>query len=143
MATALEAERAALRLSPDEWITRLYGADISGEKLDAVRDPVEAVLWNLAARVLVLGVDVILEFGFWSRGEREEFRRRAEQLGARSELHFTEASEEELLRRLAKRNAQPPPGTFWIDEARLRSWFEVFEPPSSDELRPRGEPKPL
>lgn len=143
MATALETERAALRLSPDEWITRLYGADISGEELDAVRDPVEAVLWDLAARVLVLGVDVILEFGFWSRGEREEFRSRAEQLGARSELHFTDASEEELLNRLAKRNAQLPPGTFWIDEARLRSWFEVFQRPSSDELRPRGEPKLL
>ena len=143
MATALEAELAALRLSPDEWITRLYGADISGEELDAVRDPVEAALWDLAARVLVLGVDVILEFGFWSRGEREEFRRRAEQLGARSELHFTHASEEELLRRLAKRNSHLPPGTFWIDEARLRSWFEIFEPPSSDELRPRGEAKPL
>jgi Predicted kinase len=84
-----------------------------------------------------LGIDVILDFGFWTRAEREEFRRRAARLGAGSELHFTEATEEELLGRLARRNAQLPAGTFWIDEARLRSWIEVFEPPCGDELRPR------
>jgi len=124
-------------LSPDEWIATLYGFDISGEALDAARHPVETALWHLAARVLVLGLDVILEYGFWSRTEREEFRRRAAQLGARSELHFTDAPREELISRLAKRNAQLPPGTFWIDEARLRSWFDLFEPPNSEELRPR------
>jgi predicted kinase len=87
--------------------------------------------------VLVLGVDVILDFGFWSRDEREELRLRAARLGARSELHFSGASEEELLRRLARRNACLPPDTFRIEDTRLRTWFELFEAPSSDELRPR------
>jgi predicted kinase len=141
LAKTLEFERSALRLSPDEWIVTLYGSDISGAALDAARDPVETALWNLAARVLVLGLDVILEYGFWSRVEREEFRRRAAQLGARSELHFTDAPNEELICRLAQRNAQLPPGTFWIDEARLRSWFDVFEAPSKEELRPRETAK--
>ena len=121
-------------MCPDEWITRLYGADISDEALDAARDPVEAALWELAARALVLGLDVILEYGFWSRSEREEFRRRAAQLGAGSQVHFTDASEEELLRRLAKRNAELPVGTFRIDEARLEAWARVFEAPGPDEL---------
>jgi hypothetical protein len=81
LAKQIEQERNALRLTPDEWISRLFGA-ISGDSLDAVRDPAEAVLWDLAARVLVLGVDVILDFGFWTRGEREEFHARAARLGA-------------------------------------------------------------
>ena len=131
----------ALRLSPDEWITRLYGADISDEALDAARDPVEAALWDLAARVLVLGLDVILEYGFWSASEREEFRRRAAQLGARSEVHFTQASESELLRRLARRNADLPEGMFRIDEARLREWIGLFEAPSLEELVAREAPE--
>src|SRR6266576_1103308 len=74
LAKQIEHERRALRLTPDEWITRLFGADLSVEALDAARDPVERMLWDLAARILSLGVDVILEFGFWSRSEREEFR---------------------------------------------------------------------
>ena len=141
MAKALELKIPALRLSPDEWITPLYGADISDEALDAARDPVEAVLWDLASRLLVLGLDVILEYGFWSRSEREEFRRRAAQLGARSELHFTHASESELLHRLARRNADLPVGTFRIDEMQLREWIRLFEVPSADELLAQGAPE--
>jgi predicted kinase len=137
LAKQLEHERAALRLTPDEWIVSLYGTELAGAALDAVRDPVEAVLWDLAARVLTLGVDVVLDFGFWTRGERDEFRARAGQLGARSELHFLAVPEEVLWLRLAARNAQLPPGTFWIDGARFKQWVSLFEPPTEDELRPR------
>jgi hypothetical protein len=137
LARQIERERAALRLTPDEWIARLIGQDASVEALDAARDPFEALLWELAERVLTLGVDVILDFGFWSRSEREDFRSRAGQLGARSELHFLDVPEEELLARLAARNANLPPGTFRIDEARLRLWHSQFEPPTPDELLPR------
>lgn len=137
LAKQIERERSALRLTPDEWITRLFGADLSDEALDAARDPIEAVLWELAARLLVLGVNVVLDFGFWSRSERDEYRWRAAQLGARSELHYLEVPEELLLIRLAKRNAQLSPGTFQIDEARLRRWSHLFEPPVGEELLPR------
>ena len=141
LAKQIEHERFALRLTPDEWITRLFGADLSLEALDAARDPVETVLWDLAARILVLGVDVVLDFGFWSRAERDDFRSRAAQLGARSELHFLDVPEGELLTRLAARNAQLPPGTFWIDKDRLSLWTRRFEPPTADELLPRDGPK--
>ena len=124
-------------MSPDEWIARLFGDSLSGEALGAARDPVETALWDLAARVLALGLDVILENGFWSRSERERYRERARELGARSELHFTHAPGEELLRRLAVRNANLPWGTFRIDEEQLRRWCEIFEPPGDDELEPR------
>jgi len=134
---ALERELLAIRLCPDEWIARLYGTDLSDEKLDAVRDPVEGVLWDLAVQLLRAKVDVILEFGFWSREEREKFRYRAAELGARSELHFMNASPTELLQRLSARNTDRPPYTFKIDETRLQAWFELFEPPSEDELKPR------
>jgi predicted kinase len=137
LAKQIERELSALRLTPDEWITRLFGADLSLEALDAARDPVESVLWDLAERILVLGVDVVLDFGFWSRAERDDFRSRAAQLGARSELHFLDVPEEELLARLATRNTQLPPGTFRIDEARLTLWSRWFEPPTMDELRPQ------
>jgi predicted kinase len=134
-ARAIEAEQSALRLTPDEWIQQLYGDDVSGEALDGARDPLERVLWQLAKRVLVLGVDVILDFGFWSRAEREQFRQQAAGLGARSELHFMDVPEEELLRRLEARNADLPSGAFRVDRAQLQTWFELFEPPDDGELQ--------
>jgi predicted kinase len=134
LARRIEHERRALRLTPDEWIARLFGPGISGEALDAARDPTESALWDLAERVLSLGVDVILDFGFWSRRERDDFRFRAAKLGARTELHYLDVPEDILLCRLAERNSQLPPGTFRIEDEDLRRWCRSFEPPSDDEL---------
>jgi predicted kinase len=139
LARRLERERPALRLTPDEWIARLFGPAPASPVLDAARDPVEAVQWEVAARALVLGVDVILDFGFWSRSEREHFRSQAEALGAGSELHFLDATREDLAARLAARNAELPPGTFHVSEMQLHQWWSVFEPPTLDELQ-RREP---
>lgn len=137
LARRLERERGALRLTPDEWIVRLYGQGLTPPALDWCRDPVEALQWEVAAQALGLGVNVILDFGFWSRAEREEFRARAAALGAGSEVHFLDVPRPTLLARLAARNAAPPPYTFRVTEAQLDAWRAFFEPPTPDELRPR------
>jgi predicted kinase len=140
LAKQLEAERSALRLTPDDWITPLYGPNLSGAKLDAVRDPVESVQWAVAARALSLGVDVVLDFGTWSRRERDDFRARAAALGARSEIRFLEVPRSELSARVAARNAALPPHAFHISDDQLDQWWTAFEPPTADELRPRELP---
>lgn len=137
LAKQIERERSAVRLTPDEWIARLLGEDPPIEALDAARDPIESVMWDLAARLLTLGIDVILDFGFWSRRERDEFRASAARLGAQCEVHFLDPPHDVLLARLGARNAQRPASTFRIDEERLRLWSSWFERPSADELRTR------
>ncbi|MGP4041997.1 AAA family ATPase [Gracilibacillus sp. D59] len=140
LARKLETRYSALRLTPDEWHTSLghdYGYNMteSDESLhDGRHDAVESLMWNVAARVLVLGVDVILDFGFWGRNEREEFRSRAKELGADVKIHFNDVSEEVLFERLRNRNAQKPDATFVIPEAKLEEWMQIFEPPLPEEL---------
>ncbi len=112
LARTLEYERSALRLTPDEWQLRLFGQDAEEPEHNARHSLIEAMLWEVASRALVLGTNVILDFGFWAREEREDYRSRAKQLGASSEVHFLDVPEEELLRRLAQRNAQPLPTAF-------------------------------
>jgi len=140
LAKRLERGRGALRLTPDEWIARLYGRGLTPPALDWCRDPVESIQWEVAERALRLGVNVILDFGFWSRAEREEFRARAAALGAGSEVHFLDVPQEELSARVAARNVEPPPGAFRVTGAQLDAWRKVFEPPGEDELMPRSEP---
>jgi predicted kinase len=137
LAKTIERDQSALRLTPDEWILRLHGDDPATARDGAIRTAIEATLMDLALRVLSLGVDVVLDFGVWSRSEREEFRTRAARVGARSELHFLDVPQEVLLARLAVRNADLPSGTFAIDEAELRLWSTWLEPPGADELLPR------
>ncbi|GMA64290.1 AAA family ATPase [Alicyclobacillus fastidiosus] len=141
LARELETRHNALRLSPDEWHIRLFGHDF-GEGMDESdqtkhhdrHDAVESLMWGVAARVLVLGVDVILDFGCWVKSQRDEFRSKAHELGANFKIHFTDVSAEVLLERLKHRNASLPEGTFHIPETKLKEWMQLFEPPTQEEL---------
>jgi len=134
LAKQLESSYSALRLCPDEWISALL-TDISDvAELDRLRTPVEAVQWEVAKRVLALGINVILENGFWSRDERASYRSQAEALGARVELKYLNVDRDELWARLSKRNQNLPPGTFVVREDQLDLWLSWFQAPTSDEL---------
>lgn len=137
LARKLEYECLALRLTPDEWQLRLFGQDAEDPQHNVRHALIEALLWEVASRALVLGTNVILDFGFWAREEREEYRSRAKQLGASSEVHFLDVPEEELLRRLARRNAQRSLMAFHIPEAMMHPWIAFFQKPTLDELERR------
>lgn len=136
-AKKLEQERPALRLTPDEWIVPLYTHEVhvNQEKLDACRAPVENMQWIVAERALVLGIDVILDWGFWGRSERDDFRARATALGANVKICYLEVSREELMARLSERNSNLPEHTFHVTEAQLDLWSSWFQAPTSDELK--------
>jgi predicted kinase len=137
LARKLEREQAALRLTPDEWHIRLFGQDAEEPDHDARHSLIEALLWTIASRALELGTNVILDFGFWARAEREDYRSRAKQLGAGSEVHFLDVSADELMQRLALRNAQPSQTSFAIPEAMMAPWIAFFQRPTPDELERR------
>ena len=138
LARRLELERSALRLTPDEWQLCLFGQDAEEPEHNARHGLIEALLWDLASRALGLGTNVILDFGFWAREEREDFRARAKQLGASSEVHFLDVPEKELLRRLAVRNSQLSQETFFkIPAEMMKPWIAFFQRPTPDELELR------
>ncbi len=137
LAKKLEHERSGLRLTPDEWHVGLFGQDANEPEHDARHSFIESMLWNIAGRALGLGTNVILDFGFWAREEREDYRLRAERLGASSEVHFLDVSEEELLRRLGVRNSQPTQESFHISEESMKPWIEFFQKPAPEELERR------
>ncbi len=136
-ARKLEQEQSALRLNLDECHIQLFGQDAEDPEHDARHMRIELMLWTIASRALELGTNVILDFGFWAREEREHYRAKAKELGASSEVHFLDVSEDELLRRLAIRNAQPSETSFYIPEAMMKPWFAIFQRPTPDELERR------
>lgn len=89
----------AVYLTPDEWIVAL---DVSLVDY-AFRFKLQDRLLVLAGELLRAGVSVVIEFGSWSREEREEIRRVGEEAGARTELHFVDAPLDELVRRVRSR----------------------------------------
>jgi predicted kinase len=137
LAQKLEHELPALRLTVDEWHIRLFGQDAEEPEHDARHSLIEALLWNIAGRALELGTNVILDYGFWVREEREDYRLRAKQLGASSEVHFQDVPEDELLKRLEKRNSRPSQESFLISKEAMKPWIAFFQKPTLDELERR------
>ncbi len=137
LARQLEQELCALRLTPDDWHIRLFGYDVLEAEHDARHSLIESMLWDIAARGLALGMNVILDFGFWAKVEREAYRARAAQIGVGSEIHFLDKSEEVLLERNAIRNAQLPAGAAYIPEWKFKEYISIFQPPTPDELERR------
>lgn len=134
LAKRLEKEQRALRLTPDDWHIRLFGQDAQHKQHDERHDKIEVLLWEVAARALELGFDVILDFGFWSRFERDDYRDKARALGAATQLHYLDLPESELFRRLVVRNRILPTGAFKISPQQLGEWARKFEVPSQEEL---------
>ena len=137
LAQKLEHELPALRLNLDEWHIRLFGQDAEEPEHDARHSLIEALLWNIASRALELGTNVILDYGLWAREEREDYRLRAKQLGAGSEVHYLNVPEAELLRRLKERNSRPSQESFLIAEEAMKPWIAFFQKPTLDELERR------
>ena len=136
-AKELENEVGALRLTPDEWHVNLFGHDIDNPEHDKRHYLIEDMLWQMAARALALGTNIILDFGFWAKEERDDYRARAKNIGARSEIVFMDVDPTELMKRVRIRNENLTNTIHYIPEERMLSWIEFFQKPDADELLPR------
>lgn len=128
-ARELEAGGDGIVLNADSWVWRLYPNDAEAAARDERKKLVEQVQWELAERLLLSGTSVILDWGVWTRAERDDLHRRARALGADVETVFLDAPLEVLHERVAHRNLAPPPGTFRISAEELDEWAARFEPP--------------
>jgi predicted kinase len=135
-AKQLENEVSAIRLTPDEWHVNLFGHDVYDPDHDRRHGIIESMLWQVAARALALGTNIILDFGFWAKEERDDFRSRAKELGARSEIVFMDVDEEELMKRVKIRNENLTTEIHYIPEDMLKSWINFFQKPDKNELLP-------
>jgi predicted kinase len=131
LARRLEVERDAKRLTKDEWVLAA-GGDLYDEQL---RVRVEAQLIERAFELLTAGRSCILDFGLWSREERDALRLRARAQGVRVELHVLDVELDELVRRSARRYADAPHTTVEMSAEQLAVWASIFETPTDAERR--------
>lgn len=130
LANSLGRERGALVLSADEWMSRIVRDGWDAER----RVVVQEIQMEIALQVARSGCDVVLDCGFFRRAERDLCRARAAEQGVATRTIYLDVPRDELLRRLAARNADLPPNTFTVDEAHLDLCLSWLEPPTADEL---------
>src|SRR6516165_2408132 len=103
-ARQLERNIPAIRFSHDEWMVRFYGNDPPIEHFQDSYRRVHEQVEEIWLRCLELGLDVVLDFGFWTRWERDATDRKIIALGAEAFVYRLTCSEDEAWRRIEKRN---------------------------------------
>jgi predicted kinase len=97
-----------------------------------VRDEIEA---DLQARLLELvagGTDVVLDFSFWSRRMRDDYRKLLEPAGVVPETIYLATDRETVLARMRARRGSHS-DDFVLTEDLVARYFDHFEPPTPDE----------
>ncbi|MGA5302814.1 AAA family ATPase [Nucisporomicrobium flavum] len=138
-ARSIEIEHEALRLTKDEWVKALYGP----HNPPSAGDVIEGRLIEIGLRALELGLNVVIDYGLWSRDERSALRRAAADLGAAVELRYFEVTLAEQRTRRDQRQADAPHSTWPMSDEELTGWAAAFETPTPGEVdgsEPIGEP---
>jgi predicted kinase len=130
----LERDIPAIRFSHDEWMTRLYGDNPPVEHFADFYRRIYELTEEVWCRCLELGLDVVLDFGFWNRQERDDTRAKISTLGAQLRLYRLSCSEDEAWQRIVRRNADLQ-GSLVIDRNAFEGFKERFEPLDPDEAR--------
>ena len=129
-ARTLAGQHPALRLTPDEWMMPLFGHPDIKDK----RDLLEGRLLGVAFDALELGVDVILDFGFWSRDERAAMHWAAASMGATARTIFLTVDAEVQWERVERRWAEQTEPTWRATPEDLARWRAMLEEPHEAEL---------
>ena len=134
-ARKLQENRNAVVLSIDD-ITLTLFPEGAGEMHDTYVLRAEQYLLSLSLQILENGVDVILDWGLWTRAQRDRLRAFYTGHGVENEIHYLRLSPEEWERRIRKRNAEQnkeEPQSYYVDEGLRRKVDSLFEEPSDTE----------
>ena len=131
LARRLETQLGALRFTPDEWMTTLYGADPPADEYPDLLDRVRSLMHAQWTRAVTLGVPVILDEGLWTRVSRDELRAQAAALGVPLTLHVLPFDPATARERIAARNEEA--GAHFVAPTTFELFLPHFEPLTPDE----------
>ena len=134
-ARKLRKERGGVILSMDEVMLTLF-PEGAGDRHDLYAERTEKYLLALSLQIVQAGANVILDWGLWTRDQRDRLRKFCTDHGVGYEIHYLRVREEEWNRRIGKRNRQcseGEPGAYYVDEGLLEKFRTLFQEPDTSE----------
>lgn len=136
-AKKLAETKNAVILSVDEIMLAIFGQD-SGENHDIYVKRIQAYLYKKTLDLVASGINVILDFGFWTKQERTNVKEFFQARNVSFEFHYLNISQSEWKKRIEKRNievSQKGFNAYFVDEGLEKKFEELFEQPEKDEIR--------
>ena len=131
---ALEKEKEGyIRLSIDEEIWKVYGkrgVDYPADKYDELSEQTELQLQKELVRLIKSGKNVILDFSFWNKENRNKYKKLIEELEGTVDLVYLKADIEVLRKRLQIRNQSIHVNSpYEITDDILERYYNGFQEP--------------
>lgn len=130
-------ESPALLLSCDELVRRILPGDL-GDAHDETLARVKDYLLSKAAEAASGGLDVILDWGFWTKRDRDAVRAYFADRDILLKMYGIRISDADWRTNIAERNAAILAGEnqidYYVDEGLLAKLFSLFEEPEDGEL---------
>lgn len=126
----------AVILSVDEITLALFDQNI-GKKHDAYVEKLEKYLFDKSVEIIETGINVILDWGFWTKEERTYARKFYQSRNIDCEIHFIDVNDEIWQERMQKRNRLILAGeinAYYMDEQLRQKVESIFESPTKDEI---------
>lgn len=135
-AAKLRQQHHAVVLSVDEITLALFGQD-AGEQHDEYVARAERYLYEKSLEIIGSGVNVILDWGFWTAKEREYARAFYASRGVAFEFHYIDIDATEWAKRLQKRNRdvlEHKTNAYYVDAGLAAKFEAIFEIPAVHEI---------
>ena len=129
--------RGHVRLSIDEVVWQRLGQRDAGlvlqpEAFDRLKEEVRARQRQELVELMAAGRDVVVDYSFWSRASRDDYKALIESHGCRWELVHLKADRTTLERRLAVRNGQEGANSVTVDQELFDRYLSDFQEPSGE-----------
>ena len=135
-AEQLRVQNHAVLLSTDEITLALFGQHC-GDKHDDYVERTQNYLFNKSLELIEVGINVILDWGFWMKEERDYAREFYNSRNIECEFHYIDISNATWQTRLKKRNSEvltKETNAYYIDDNLAKKFAAIFEVPSKDEI---------
>lgn len=135
-ASRLCRQQKAVLLSVDELMLTLFGQHC-GEKHDEYAARTKDYLFSKSLELIESGIDVVLDWGPWTKAGREDVKAYYRARGIACECHYIDVSDEIWHARLQKRNEAILAGetlAYYVDGNLAAKFAARFEQPSREEI---------
>ena len=132
----LRKDKKAVILSVDDITLTLLGQN-GGDTLDVYVEKLEQYFFQKSVEIVETGINVILDWGFWTKTERDFAKEFYSSRGIEYEFYYISISDEEWYRRLDKRNKdflEKKSDAYYVDEGLAQKFKSIFEIPGKDEI---------
>ena len=97
-----------------------------------LRDEIEGHLREQLLELLAAGRDVVLDFSFWSRRMRDDYRELLAPTGVVPQTIYLATDRDTVLARMRTRRGSHP-DDFVLPDDLVAQYYDQFEPPTGDE----------